>query len=144
MSWWDDGGDMLGDGPADRLTEAWRAILGARKRGRRAKPTMAETLEAFASAMRSAALEPASRGIALHKGDRQVAVFQGASAQPELSAPFAAAIERIEQEYRQRFNRPPRPSELLKAMEFVLGYETQTYLSDASAWPMKDVHLRAA
>jgi len=144
MSWWDDGGDMLGDGPADRLTEAWRVILGARKRARHAKPTMAETLEAFASAMRSSTLESASRGIALHKGKQEVGIFEGASAAADLSEPFAAAIERISQEYQQRFNRPPRPSELVKAMEFVLGYETKTYLSDASAWPMKDVHLRAA
>jgi hypothetical protein len=144
VSWWDDDGDMLGDGPADRVTEAWRVILGARKRARQRKPTMAEALEAFASAMRSSKLEPAARGILLQKDGQQAGRFEGASAAPDLAAPFAAAIEQIAQEYRQRFNRPPRPSELVKAMEFVLNYETRTYLSDARAWPMRQVRLRAA
>lgn len=144
MSWWDDGGDILGDGPADRLTEAWRVILGARKRARQAKPTMAQTLEAFASAMRSSALEPASCGIAVRKGDQEVGVYHGTSAAADLSEPFAAAIAKISQEYQQRFDRTPRPSELVKTMEFVLGYDTKMYLSDANAWPMKHVHLRAA
>ena len=143
MSWWDDDGDMLGDGPADRLTEAWRAILGTRERARQPRPTMADALEAFASAMRSVPLAPASRGIALHKGNQQVGIFEGASAGADLSESFAAAIERISQEYQERFNRPARPSEVVKAMEFVLGYETGTFLSDASAWPMRDVHLSA-
>jgi hypothetical protein len=144
MSWWSNGDDMLGDGPADRLREAWRVILGARKRARQRKPSMAQTLEAFAAAMRSSALESPARGITVRKGTQEAGVFEGASAEADLSEPFAAAIAKISQEYQQRFNRPPRPSELVKAMEFILGYETKTYLSDASAWPMKDVHLRAA
>jgi hypothetical protein len=144
MSWWNDGDDMVGDGPADRLTEAWRVILGARRRARRRKPTLAQTLEAFAAAMRSAELERPSRGIAVRKGSQEAGVFEGASAEADLSEPFSAAIARISQEYQQRFKRPPRPSELVKAMAFVLGYETGTYLSDASAWPMAEVQLRAA
>ena len=143
MSWWNDGDDMVGDGPADRLTEAWRVILGARKRARRRKPTMAQALDAFASAMRSAALESASRGIAVRKGEQEADVLDGSSAAADLTEPFAAAIERISQEYRQRFDRPPRPSELVKALEFVLGYDTKMYVSDAKNWPMNDVQLRA-
>ena len=30
MSWWDDGPDVLGDGPADLLRAAWRRILAQR------------------------------------------------------------------------------------------------------------------
>lgn len=144
MSWWDDGEDRLGDGPADRLTEAWRTILGARERLKQPKPTLAEALEAFAAAMQSAGLEQAPRGIALRKGKDVIRVFKGESPARDLSEPFAAAIARIKDEYQQRFNRGPRPSELAKTLEFVIGHDTPTYLSDASAWPMADLRLRAA
>ena len=143
MSWWDDGDDVLGDGPADRLTAAWRVVLGARARRKHAKPTLAEALEAFAFALRSADLKQVSRGIVLRKGDDEVAIFKGTPDAPDLTKAFSDAFVRIAQEYQQRFDRAPRSSELVKTLEFVIGYETESFLSDASAWPMQDLRLHA-
>lgn len=143
MSWWDDGDDVLGDGPADRLVQAWRVILGARARAGHAKPALAEALEAFALALRSPSLQSPSRGIALLRGDAEIGRFEGASAAADLDDAFATAITHISQEYRQRFDRAPHPSELIKTLEFVIGYDTETYLSDASVWVMRDLRLRA-
>jgi hypothetical protein len=144
MSWWDDDNDVLGDGPADRLSEAWRAILGARARTHLAKPTLVETLDAFASALRSVSLESPSHGIALQKGQEELRVFHGATEGSDLTKSFGEAIARIAEEYRQRFDRSPRPSELIKTLEFVIGYQTDIYLSDANVWPMRELRLLAA
>jgi hypothetical protein len=143
MSWWDHGEDVIGDGPADRLKEAWSRVLGARSRAGRPRPTLAEALEAFAHAMRTSGLDPRGQGLRLLGGPSGAVTFEGADGPEDLVREFSAAATRIEDEYRARFGRAPRRSELAKTLEFILGFETEQYVSDAAEWPMERVTFAA-
>jgi hypothetical protein len=69
--------------------------------------------------------------------------FEGVDGPEDLVREFAAAARRIEAEYRARFGRAPGPSELAKTLQFILGFETAQYVSDAAEWPMERVTFTA-
>jgi hypothetical protein len=139
MSWWDHGEDIIGDGPADRLHEAWSRALGARSRAGRPRPTLWEALEAFAHAMQTGGVDPRGRGLRLLGGPAGTVTIEGLDGPEDLVREFSVAVTRIRDEYQARFGRAPRPSELAKTLHFVLGYDTEQYVSDAADWPMAKV-----
>src|SRR4051794_37040497 len=109
MSWWDHGEDVLGDGPADRLHEAWSRALGARSRAGRPRPTLREALEAFAHAIRTSGLDPRERGLRLLGGPVGEVTIEGADGPADLVREFSVAATQIRHEYQARFGRAPRP-----------------------------------
>lgn len=131
MSWWDDGPDVLGDGPADLLRAAWRRILA--QRGERAlpKPSLDEALRAYASAMRSAPLRPALRQLELRRKGSTPQVFIGDGfAAADLVAPMTQALQAMGKGYLQALERPLTPNEAAKTFEFVVSADPGAYLSE--------------
>lgn len=143
MSWWDDGDDVLGDGPADMLKEAWRGVLTSRAERNQPQPGFEEALNAYASALQATDLRPSFSRIVAWKGAEPMKEFDGRAADAELASAFRPALDLIGQKYLQRFDRPPTPSELVKTLEFILMYRPEDYLRDASTIDWSDVRLRS-
>lgn len=141
MAWWDDEDDILGDEPADRIKGAWRTLLARRRERGEAAPTLDEGLSVFAAVLRDTALETPFRGLAVIVDSGAPRVFDGDDATHDASGPkalswdearslLAAAIARIVAAYTERFDRPPRPSELVKTLDFVATADPSAYFSD--------------
>lgn len=143
MSWWDDSNDVLGDGPADTLKAAWRTLLGRREQDGRPLPTSAEALGSFAAALRAAALQPPFESLTIWRDRDRVTNHDGTGGVNELTQAFAEAIRLMAQDYQERFERPPSPSELIKTLEFILNPHPQDYLSDATKTDWEHLRLRA-
>ena len=142
MSWWDDGDDVLGDGPADALKATWRTLLARREQQGNARPSTADTLESFAAALRRASVSPSFERVILWRGGERGPEFTGTSGNPELATAFSEAIARIVKDYQETHGRAPRPSELVKTLEFILTPTPDTYLSDGSSEDWTRVRLR--
>ena len=132
MSWWDDGDDVLGDSPADKLKAAWRTLLARRSERGLGPPTTDEALASFAAALRAAPLDPPFTRMVLWRGRERVRDFDGATGNPELAQVFIAAMGPIVEDYRRQAERPPRPSELVKTLDFILAPRPASYLADAT------------
>lgn len=144
MSWWDDGDDVLGDGPADAITAAWRTLLARRAQDGRPRPSTSEALESFGAALRRTEVAPPFGTIVLWRDRERVGEFAGSGGVDELTEAFAETMQKILQQYQQRFERPPRPSEIIKTLDFILRPSPETYLSDANRGEWKHMRLRAA
>jgi hypothetical protein len=143
MSWWDDGDDILGDGPADAITAAWRTVLARREQDGQPPPATAEALESFAAALRRTQLAPPFGSMVLWRDRDRVSEFSGSGGVDELTAAFAEAMQKIARDYQRRFERPPRPSEIIKTLDFVLRPSPETYLSDGRRDEWQHLRLRA-
>lgn len=143
MSWWDNGDDVLGDGPADKLTACWRTLLARRAAPGLGPPSTEEALESFAAALRAAPLDPPFAKMVMWRDRDRVREFDGSRGLPELTEAFAAAMEPIARDYQRQTDRRPRPSEVVKTLNFLLRPEPETYLADATEEEWKTLRLRA-
>lgn len=143
MSWWDDGDDVLGDGPADAIKSAWRTLLARRAQEGRPPPETAEALESFAAAIRRTDAAPPFSSLVVWRDQARLNEFTGNGGNRELIDAFAEALKRISQDYQQRFERPPRPSELIKTLEFIVAPTPETYFADANKAEWEHMRLRA-
>ena len=143
MSWWDDGDEILGDSPADQLREAWRGVLASRAERNQPQPGFAEALDAYASALLASELQPSFSRIVAWDGAEPMRTFDGRTADHALASAFRPALDSIEQKYRERFDRPPTPAELVKTLEFVLSFRPEDYLGDASTIDWSRLRLRS-
>jgi hypothetical protein len=131
MSWWDDGPNVLGDGPADLLKAAWRRILARRAAAAERKPTLDETLRAFARALRAAPLDKGFRQLELHAVAQPPAFFDGnAPAPADLVDAFEGALQAVAEDYQRSLQRPPSPNEAVRTLQFVVGANPSVYLTD--------------
>lgn len=134
MSWWDDEDDILGDEPADRIKGVWRVLLARCRDAGQPAPSVDTMLESFAAALCDAPLQPAFAGFALIVGDAAPRKYRGDPAgsmvEPDLRALFSEALSPIVASYRKRFDRAPRPSEMVKTLEFLLAADPRAYLPD--------------
>lgn len=149
MSWWDDDDDILGDEPADRIKGAWRTLLARRRERDEPAPTLDAALSAFSAALRDAALEAPFRGLVATVDNGDPHAFDGArdadggrDDMREAQALLAAAIARIIEAYAERFDRPPRPSELVKTLDFVAAADPSAYFADVPADATLRLELR--
>ncbi|QNH14599.1 hypothetical protein [Xanthomonas sp. SI] len=135
MSWWDDEDDILGDEPADRIKASLRTLLARRRDAGQPALSADELLEAFAAALQAARLRPAFTGLALLVGDAPPREYRGSSqAGPaDARAAFAEAFPAIVEAYRKRFDRAPRPVEMVKTLDFLAGADPHTYFPDLVA-----------
>jgi hypothetical protein len=143
MSWWDDGDDVLGDRPADKLKAAWRTVLARRAERDEGPPTTDVALASFAAALRAAGLDPPFTRLVLWRGRERLRDFDGSGADPELERAFAAAFTPIAADYQRQVERGPRPSELIKTLDFILTPEPANYLADAAPDDWETLRLRA-
>jgi hypothetical protein len=142
MSWWDSGREILGDGPADQITAAFRRVLVPRARELHAPPTVADLLAAFAACMRHAPvapgepalLAPALRRLVLRRAPAPALIFPGTDPAPaDLLVSFEQALREIARQYQSAFARPPTPMELAKTLAFVVRPDPADLLADADA-----------
>lgn len=143
MSWWDDGDDVLGDAPADKLRAAWRTLLARRAERGIDPPTTDDALESFAAALRAARVDPPFTRMVMWSGRDRLRDYDGSAGVAELTDAFAGALEPIAQDYQRQVNRLPRPSELVKTLDFVLSADPRSYLVDATAAQWKTLRLGA-
>lgn len=139
MSWWGIGNDdVIGDGPANVLTEALVAIGRARKEKGQMEPGLLEILDGFAEVLRkdgATALEDGSANpfqclVARLESSTEV-ISCGMSGQAEqlMMTVFRRALAVIQRQYQERWERKPRLREVLETMAFILGYSPENYLS---------------
>lgn len=149
MGWWGTGNrdDMIGDGPADRLTEALNR-LAASQAHEQAKPTLEELLDGFAAAVRalpeflfgevgytpfkrlSARLEPGS--VEISGGE----YARAAGVQRALAEVFTDIVFEYED---SEMERKPRLTELLSTLSFVLGAEAERWVSLPEGVSLADI-----
>ncbi|MEV7037717.1 hypothetical protein [Amycolatopsis sp. NPDC051061] len=130
MSWWDIGGDdVLGDDPLDTLGRAFSALARQRTAAARPKPRLAEVLAALAVALGSGedpqplvAHAEARPDVVAGRNDSPVAA--------DVTAILSEAISDIEHEYEEAWSRSVRLTEVVAAVETVLGADPGEYLSD--------------
>lgn len=143
MSWWDDGDDILGDGPADKLKGVWRTVLARRREHGRGAPSTAEALDSFSTALRRADLDGTFSTLSMWRGAERVRDFTGTGELKELTELLVPAFAAIGQDYSNQAGRPPRASELVKTLVFILEPRPSTYLSDADETDWRTLWLRA-
>jgi hypothetical protein len=143
MSWWDDGDDILGDAPADKLKAVWRTLLARRAEQGRDAPSTDETLESFAAALRRAELDGSFSALSLWRGSHKERDYAGAGGTKELIDLLVPALAAIGQDYRRQADRPPRAVEMAKTLEFIVEPRLDAYLSDASELDWQTLRLRA-
>lgn len=143
MSWWDEGSDVLGDGPADAIKAGWRAVLARRRQAGAQRPTLDETLQSFCGAMRA---QPGlgATVIDLLSGAERVRRFAGDAPVDDLRAGFAAALDAVMQDYQGHLKRTATAMELVKTLDFIIGGDPQLYCSDLQAEAWRQLRLRAA
>ena len=141
MSWWDagEGTDVIGDQPADVMRRVLKRIAEERLRQSRPKPTLAEVLQVvgtIASEAQSKQLDAVPenmRGLVadLKNGEKVSSSPLGHEKQnQDLAAELRAALDEVAGQYRSRWERSPKFSELLEIVTFVLGYQPERFLQD--------------
>jgi hypothetical protein len=143
MSWWDDGDDVLGDGPADAITVAWQRILAGRGHKGQPLPTTTEALESYAAALGRTKVVPPFGSMVLCRDSDRVAEFTGSGGVGDLTDAFAEAMLEMVQEYQEDLERSPRPSEIIKTLDFVIRPSPETYLSDTKREEWEYLRLEA-
>lgn len=136
MSWWDvDAENVTGDGPADVIRSALYEIAEACDRQGRPRPTLAEALGGFARALKAYEGDPGGGDFQrlearLRSSPEPVRGAEGAAAGRAAEA-FGRAFTQIEEQYAERWERKPRRPELIAALDFILGYSPERFLSSA-------------
>jgi hypothetical protein len=143
MSWWDEGNEVLGDGPVDAVKAAWRAVLARRAQAGQPRPTLEQTLDSFCGAMR-ALPGFGTAAIDVLSGRERVQRAGGALPVDDLRAGFATALAAVMQDYQQHQRRTATAMELVKTLDFIIGGDPQLYCSDLPANAWRQLRLRAA
>ena len=141
MSWWDtgNGDDVIGDQSGDLARHGLLAIVDANARHGRPKPLLQDLLRAIAAvaiqAPPSQLTRPARLGeivASLETGDvlSSGPVHDEADVAQELTSPLKANLRQLADVYQQRWKRPPRLSEWLESLAFVLRSQPEKYLLD--------------
>lgn len=140
MSWWTDEstGDTIGDTPADALMECLDSLSEEREEQGLEPLKLPELLAALAEALRRKTRDwcgpeqdtPFRALVArvLGPDSATTLVEQSPKADEDTVLRLCEAFEDLCLEYEDVLDRPPRRSELLTAMAFVLGHEPETWL----------------
>ena len=152
MGWWatGNGDDAIGDGPADKMTDALVGIVSSHADRRRPVLTLQELLDAILTALRwnPEAIVAEGDAVALKgvvaeiEGDAaRVRSSRNPAADASLVQSFYAAFEKIAAEYQDAgLNRKPRINELLATLDFVLGSRSESYASITEQIPLKRIY----
>jgi hypothetical protein len=142
MSWWDtgEGDDVIGDQAADQVREALQQIVDARAKRSQDKPVLADLLWAIAIATGSAGTvlaDPPAGVLPLVAQLKSGQTVSSGSPPDEretrdLVGPLAACLRALGTIYQDRWDRKPRLSEWLRALEFVLKYRPEDFLRDGA------------
>ena len=146
MSWWDTGeeNDVIGDEPADAVRHALLRIAEEKTRQGRPKPKLSELLRAMGTvALRASKEELVMAGSApqaivaeLKSGETESSgTLTDAAEDRELAASLAENLSVVAAIYRSRWGRPPKLSEWLESLAFVLRYRPEEYLEDGDQRP---------
>jgi hypothetical protein len=125
MSWWNLPGrpdDVIGDGPADVVAAALRRAAAGRVAEGLVPATLPELLGALGAALAQAGsvlAEPLPTGGCVVAETSTGDVAPG-PADEHLIAPLVDGIHDVAAEYRERFERNPRLTEMLGVFAFVL------------------------
>ncbi|MCC2668854.1 MAG: hypothetical protein K0Q72_1325 [Armatimonadetes bacterium] len=134
MSWWDtgQGEDMMGDGPADILSQGLGDLAAWREQTAGERPTLPGLLAGLGAALSEqgcpviVTAETASGHVG---GADDTARAEGATYLPRLRVVLAE----LAGAYQERWERGPRPSEVVYAAGFVLGPFPGRYLRERDA-----------
>ncbi len=162
MSWWNiDKSDVIGDRPADIVSDAFTSIAQARRTQDQPLPTLQETVDAMAVALgRSSGsftndngqVSPPGVIVELSSGieikSRQEPVVDDA-----LVTVFVDAFSEVADTYISRWGRRPRRNEALYTVKFVLRPDPGEYVADppregvtiksvTAEWPALDLDQR--
>ena len=140
MSWWytGQGDDLTGDVPADMINDALKALAKICADEGQQKPDLAELLTAIklvANAQSEVTIANGT-GSSIQCLTAKLAGDEGEVSSEDNIAPRRALLDVLNQTfeeiiayYRSALEREPRLSELLACIQFILGYEPETYLS---------------
>lgn len=140
MGWWKtgQGDDIIGDAPADTISEIFAAIASSFEEEGKPKPTLQQVLDAIILVLREkgsdifesteeisnqtlvAELEPTSAKVWIRGNN---------IADEKLIKAFEKAFEEIVDQYQDSVNRKPRLAEIFASIKFILGYNPDEYLS---------------
>lgn len=146
MSWWDDDNDILGDEPADRIKGAWRTLIARRRARGATAPTLGEALQAFVDAMREAVPESHFDRVEVVFGDGHRLSYPGVkigeAGADDLRELLLPALGKIVLAYRNRFDRPPSVSELVKTLDFIVTVDPSAYFADVAESALLRLEVR--
>lgn len=152
MGWWRTGNhdDLIGDGPADTLTGALQDFTELNERHNRGKPSLPEVLSAVLKTLSSqpqnyicdSQNHSLNQIIAKLDSDKTVTSDPNADSHEEAISIFHDAFEDIAVEYQDsELARKPRLSELLAALQFVLGDRPEAYISDLEGASISSIEV---
>jgi hypothetical protein len=138
MSWWTIGEDqVIGDGPADVVTLALRAVAAERQNAGRDRPGLAAFLGGLAAALpRSTGDEVSAR---LSDGSR---VTAGREAAEDVAIALREAFAEVDRQYRERWDRDAQPRELLETVLFTLLGAPDELLAEAEGESLETIEAR--
>lgn len=151
MGWWaiGNGDDIIGDGPADIMTEAFIDIVSRYGKGRSPVLTLQEMLDVLMAALRlnpesivADADNVAQMRVIAYVEKESGRISNSASPIPDenLLRLVYNAFEKIAIEYQESgLKRKPRISELMATIDFVLGYRDESYKSIVDDAPIKKI-----
>jgi hypothetical protein len=135
MSWWKtgNGDDRVGDESADAAGNALDTVAATRRGQGRPLPTLEEFVDALATALlfhfELGTLPPV---VARRDDGKSVRASAARTAAGDIVAPLLEAIRRMGEAYEAYFDRPPRPSEVVASVGFVLSAAPGDYLGDGA------------
>ncbi|MBL1202382.1 MAG: hypothetical protein FWK04_25765 [Nostoc sp. GBBB01] len=140
MGWWEtgQGDDIIGDAPADTITEIFEAIASSFEEEGKSKPTLEQLLNAIFSVLCEKGADIFQNGeeisiqslvAELQPTSVKVSSSSNESAHEELVQALDKGIQEIITQYQDSVNRKPRLQEFLACIKFVLGYNPEEYLS---------------
>ena len=150
MSWWNTGNsdDVIGDQPADQVRHGLQRIVEARAQHSKDKPELEELLQAIAFVAEtekggfSDPLSERKEIVATLKSGGTVSSRIKTPEPSDLVAPLSDSLRLIRELYQDRWERNPKLSEWLRAIEFVLGYRPEDFLSDGIARPTLKIEAK--
>ena len=152
MGWWEtgQGDDIVGDAPADTITEIFETIVASFEEQGKPKPTLEQLLNAIFLVLceKEADIFQSSEEISiqnlvaeLEPTSMKVSSSGNGSADEQLLKALDKGITEIIAQYQDSVNRKPRANELLAVIKFVLGYNADEYLSIATDSSVKKLWL---
>jgi len=144
MSWWETppGDDVIGDGPADVLGDALGKMRARAEATIGRPPSLCELLGWFADALRRGSYPSAPVELIVRAAGEKVVAHAQAPPEQELAEMIDAALGEIAAAYEETWARPPRVTEILKTLAFVLRPDPQRFVADAE--DVKIDHIEAA
>ena len=144
MSWWDtgEGEDMMGDGPADILSQALGDLSDWREQTVGERPTLPGLLAGLGAALSERGcpvIVTAETRAGRVGGEGDTARAEGDTYLPRLRLVLAE----LAGAYQERWARDPRPSEVVYAAGFILGPAPERYLRTRDADGLELNALRA-